>query len=124
VIADTVNIALSDHQVIVNKACDIFTRNSDKAITLNGLASMVATNRNTLTKAFREITGVPPMTWLREFRLRRAAELISNTDISIQNIALDVGCVNQAHFSTIFKKYYNLSPKEYRNIYGIKYISD
>ena len=47
-------------------------------------------------------------------RLQQAKVLLRNTDKSISEIAEAVGFVNYNYFSRIFKKYYHMSPRDYR----------
>lgn len=52
---------------------------------------------------------------LQTKRLNQAAYLLQNTKLSISDISVAVGYDNTSYFHKIFKKYYKISPKEYRN---------
>jgi transcriptional regulator GlxA family with amidase domain len=58
--------------------------------------------------------GISPQEYLMQYRMDKAREMLLESDISIQEIALRVGYDNALTFSKIFKSYYNLSPANYR----------
>ena len=52
--------------------------------------------------------------YLRETRMKKAAELLSTTKLSVAEAAEQVGYINQSKFASVFKKQFGLSPLEYR----------
>jgi two-component system response regulator YesN len=59
------------------------------------------------------------MEMLRNFRLKKAAELlISHPELSIQDVTSKVGFKERTHFNAIFQKKYNMSPSEWRKRNG------
>ena len=59
--------------------------------------------------------------YINEYRLNIATNLLETTDMSIREIAVKVGVNNISYFNKIFKKKFNLTPKEYRkNLKNIK----
>jgi AraC-like DNA-binding protein/mannose-6-phosphate isomerase-like protein (cupin superfamily) len=65
-------------------------------------------------RVFREATGRSPVEYLNEYRCRRAAQLLSDTDAGILGIALDVGFSGAAYFIRTFRRYYGCTPSTYR----------
>ena len=61
----------------------------------------------------KELTGQTPHEFIRRIRLKQAAKLISSGDINVTEVMYACGFSNAASFSTIFKKYYGMSPREY-----------
>ena len=51
---------------------------------------------------------------MNEYGLKIATNLLQTTDMTIMEIALKVGVNNISYFNRIFKKKFNLTPKEYR----------
>ena len=49
-----------------------------------------------------------------EALVRAARELLENSDASLTEIAIDVGCASLQHFSTVFRKVAGVTPSEYR----------
>lgn len=65
-------------------------------------------------KSFKKQTGEPPNQYLIEVRMRKAAELLKNTDWTVAEIALQVGYENQLYFSRLFKSKTGQSPSGFR----------
>ena len=81
---------------------------------INDVAQKIGINRSYLTSIFRQQMGISPQEYLMQYRMDKAREILLESDISIQEIALRVGYDNALTFSKIFKSYYGLSPAHYR----------
>jgi AraC-like DNA-binding protein len=82
--------------------------------TLEGLASSVGYSRAGLSRRFTALVGQSPMSYLAEWRLAVAAELLVTTDASVESVARAVGYANAFAFSTAFKRAHQQSPRAYR----------
>ena len=102
------------YSLLVEAACDYLIENISTDISMNKLARSVASNRNTLSLAFREVLGTSVFAWLRVQRMRRAAKLLASTDYSVLQISIDVGYRSPSNFATTFKEEYSMSPRQYR----------
>lgn len=78
------------------------------------LANLFSISETSLKNYFRGVYGQNISAYLRELRLRKAAELLISTKRSVSDIAEQVGYMNQSKFSAVFKKYYGQTPLEYR----------
>lgn len=67
-----------------------------------------------ICKLIKKNTGLTFKELVQEKRMEKAAELFKNTDYVIEDIIKMVGYENSTYFYKIFKKKYNLSPKEYK----------
>jgi transcriptional regulator GlxA family with amidase domain len=65
-------------------------------------------------RVFKETTGVSPMKHLLSVRLSAAKALLRRTDLSVQEIAKEVGYENALTFSRVFKNSEDIAPSEYR----------
>ena len=65
-------------------------------------------------KIFLEVFKISPKSWLDVQRMKKAAFLLSSTQKSILNIATECGYSTASWFIVQFKKYYNMTPKQYR----------
>ena len=65
-------------------------------------------------RCFRQELGTTPLATLTDFRLRRAAELLRETDRSVSDIAAACGFANSSYFGKVFRRRMNLSPLAYR----------
>lgn len=59
------------------------------------------------------LTGMVPLDYVKIFRLKRAAELLKQDNLQIQEISYQVGFSSPAYFSSCFSKYYKMSPSDY-----------
>ena len=84
---------------------------------LDTLAEQAHMSRRTLTRRFREETGLPPMTWLADARLDRARELLETTDEPVENIGRLTGLGAPASVRAAFHRRIGTSPKEYRALF-------
>jgi len=88
--------------------------NLDKTLSLDALSAIAATNRNIISRGFRLMHGCTLSTWLHQQRMQKAAELLRTTTDSISYIGFCVGYESSAGITNAFKRYYGMTPKEYR----------
>lgn len=65
--------------------------------------------------AFKYLYGVSPYKYLKNMRMEAALDLLLDTENKITVISENLGYKNSGHFAKLFKEYYGISPKEYRN---------
>ena len=63
---------------------------------------------------FNKETGQTFINYLNNYKIERSKDLLKNTNMTLLDISLEVGFNNQSYYSTIFKKYTNMTPQEYR----------
>jgi AraC-like DNA-binding protein len=85
-----------------------------QALTIADVARHFSLSEVTLRRRFREAFSMSPKHYLLELRLNQAQHLLATTDLSMQEIALQMGFFDLAHFSSTFRKYYGLSPSAWR----------
>lgn len=61
----------------------------------------------------KSITGQSGVEFIRDIRMKRAAQLLASTQMRVADVAYQVGLQDLKHFRTVFQKLYNLSPSEY-----------
>ncbi|WP_373990255.1 response regulator [Duganella sp. BuS-21] len=91
---------------------------ADNLAALPGLAEIarnVGTYREKLSQVFREQTGTTVFGFIREERIRRGEELLKETDIDVQDIALLIGFNNAGNFATAFRERMGVTPTAYRH---------
>lgn len=82
-------------------------------ISLDQCAEIAGVSSYTLSKWFKQATGVNFIDYLTELRIKKAQELLRTTDMLINDIAQKVG-YQQRYFNRIFKKQVGVTPSEYR----------
>ncbi|MGX8698439.1 MAG: AraC family transcriptional regulator [bacterium] len=83
-------------------------------ITLSELAAVGNLSKNSCIRIFREHTGVTPGTYLNNYRLQRAVELLQHSEKPITEIAYAVGFSGSSYFTERFRQLYGMTPKEFR----------
>ena len=68
--------------------------------------------------AFKKKYGVSIGQYIVELRLAKSKNLLRNTSFSIAGVASSVGFDSPNYFSSLFKKHFGVSPKEYRKMHG------
>ena len=101
-------------EAYIDHALQYISSNYDH-IKINDIATYIGINRSYLTIIFKEKLEVSPQEYLINYRMRKAAELIKSTNLSIQDISSRIGYENQYNFSKMFKRVYGLSPRNYRD---------
>jgi AraC family transcriptional regulator, activator of mtrCDE len=81
---------------------------------VDAMAHSAGMSRTSFTTRFRATVGRPPMAYLTELRLRRAAGYLSTTAKSVREIAHLTGYGNEASFSKAFSRLFGRPPGEYR----------
>lgn len=86
----------------------------DKPVTLFELARKVAMNVHKLSSGFHQITGTTVFCYHRNVRMKKAVELLEDTDRNLFDIGTEVGYMDGKSFSKEFKKDKGVTPFEYR----------
>ena len=89
-------------------------KNFYKKLTLQDIASAVYISKNAALQIFRETIHISPVSYLIQYRLTRAASLLTSVDISVVRIAERCGFENNSYFCRKFREFYGCSPLEYR----------
>ena len=96
------------------KVIDTVLDDPGKNYTLDSMADIAAMSRATFVRHFEACFSRTPMDYLRDVRLRRAAQLLQTQALPIDNIASRVGYASRSHFSRSFNEQYGVSPAEFR----------
>lgn len=99
---------------VVGRALQLLHENTAHPWTVAELAARVGVSRAALARSFSALVDVPPMTYLTEWRLALAADLLREPDLTLDAVARRVGYSNGFALSTAFKRQYGLSPAQYR----------
>ncbi len=84
-------------------------------INLNDLASKYYLNSSYLSQLFKSETGETFVNYLTSVRMEKSKELLCTTDLKTYKISEMVGYNNPRYFSDVFQKYFNCTPKEFRD---------
>ncbi|MDD3146248.1 MAG: AraC family transcriptional regulator [Candidatus Riflebacteria bacterium] len=86
------------------QARDILDASPEKDVNLEELAETCSVSKSHLCRVFKKLTGQTVTQYLNAVRVSKACELLSETDLSIEAIALKTGFNNPSYFFRVFKK--------------------
>lgn len=113
---DTVKIStIKPYSPYVRKSLNYIKENYQNPITIDFICSQFNINKSYFCNIFKKETNYTFTNYLNYFRIEKSKELLSNTDLSILDIALMVGYTNQSYYSTMFKKFTTITPIDFRN---------
>jgi Adenosine deaminase len=83
-------------------------------LTLTLLADVLHLSPYHLQRTFKRLAGATPAAYMQQIRIREAMKLLASTNLTITDIAEQVGFTNAAHFATRFQTITGLTPTQYR----------
>ncbi|MEK6720977.1 MAG: helix-turn-helix domain-containing protein [Chloroflexota bacterium] len=95
---------------------DLILAQPEQPHSVDSLAASASMSRTAFATAFATSFGQTPMAFVREVRLRRAAELLRTTTLSIDGIARAVGYDSRSQFSRAFQRLFMEAPGRYRQV--------
>ncbi|ONI92389.1 AraC family transcriptional regulator [Saccharothrix sp. ALI-22-I] len=104
--------ALGDE--IVGPALRAMHDEPQRAWTVAELAARAGASRAALARRFTTLVGVPPLTYLTEWRMELAANLLTEPDATVGSVARAVGYADGFAFSTAFKRVRGVRPSDHR----------
>jgi AraC-like DNA-binding protein len=99
---------------VVGRALRLLQGDPVRSWTVAGLAAETGVSRSALARNFTDLVGVPPMTYLKQWRLARTADLLLDQDLTLDAIARRVGYSDGLTLSAAFKSARGVSPRQYR----------
>lgn len=78
------------------------------------VAEQMAISPRQFYRKFKEISGVPPSDLIKRYRMEKAAKLLLDESLSIQDVILDVGISSRSYFYKEFTRRFGMTPKDYR----------
>lgn len=85
-------------------------------ISINTLSNICEYSEYHFMRFFKKHIGLTCIQYINNFRLEKASILLTSTNSPIMDISLEVGFDNLSYFNKLFKRKYNLTPKEFRNL--------
>lgn len=104
---------------LVSNAMHYIEHHYSQNLTVRQLADELNVNINRLISVFQTETGRTPGNYIQNVRLTQASHLLSNTDLSVQNISTMVGIPDANYFIKLFKREYSMTPNQYRKFYRL-----
>ncbi|MDR0248166.1 MAG: response regulator [Oscillospiraceae bacterium] len=83
-------------------------------LSLESIAALIPANPSHLSRTFKKDTGESLTEYISRFRVEKAKELLTETDMLAYEVAEAVGFNDPTYFSLVFKRYAGVSPKDFR----------
>ena len=99
----------------LRRAMQFVEAHIDEPINLERLAAVVRMSPFHFHRQFKRSTGLTPREYIRRVRIDRAKALLSDSDLPIVDVAVQVGFADQSHFTVAFRHATAMTPKTYRN---------
>ena len=99
----------------IDKVMETIEKHLDNGdLMVEDIANEVNMSRSVFFKKLKTLTGLSPVEFLREIRMKRAAQLIETDEYNMAQIAYMVGLNDSHYFSKCFKQQYGMTPTEYK----------
>ena len=113
--------SLSNHKnkaavELTNRFKELLHQNIKTTRKVSDFAIMLNISPNHLNKTIKLITQKSPSTWIRETLVNESKVLLFQSDLSIQEIASELGIDDQSYFARLFKKQEGITPVDFRKM--------
>ena len=99
-----------------DECLDFIHKHYGEDLTVQDISDHIAIDRTYLYRQFMQNLGISPQTYLIDYRITQACELLRTTALRVSEIAYAVGFRDFSDFSKQFKKRTHLSPSQYRSL--------
>ncbi|MEA4889140.1 MAG: AraC family transcriptional regulator [Clostridiaceae bacterium] len=99
----------------VNTVINFIEQNYFRKITLDELSSITYLSTYYLLRLFKKYTGYTPGEYINKYRLDFSKKLLLEPELTIKQIALNLGFNTHSYFSKLFRQSTGLSPEQFRN---------
>jgi transcriptional regulator GlxA family with amidase domain len=102
-------------EIKIKNACFLLNERVNQEIDAKKLAEDLNMGYSNFRRLFTKYTGLPPLQYHTQLRIRRAEILLSTTNMPIKEISAELGFESSYYFSRIFKEKTKITPAKYRN---------
>ena len=115
--SDTQNIPMSQDNMRIRKMMAFIHNRFTDDISVSEIAGIADISERECLRCFRKTIQLSPIQYLLKYRIMQGAEMLSaNPADSISEIAALCGFDSPSNFSKVFKRFYNCTSREYRNM--------
>lgn len=104
----------SPDEEFLSKLVNIIEENIEESeFNIDQLSRDIGMSHSNVYKKLKALTGMTIIGFVKDFRLKRASQLLEQNKISITDVCFKVGYTDRRHFSQEFKKKFGISPSQY-----------
>ncbi|CAM4323945.1 hybrid sensor histidine kinase/response regulator transcription factor [Zobellia roscoffensis] len=108
------NKTSKDNAIFMEKLYELMDDNLDNAnLDFNQIAKNLYINRTQFYQKVKSITNQTPMELMKDYRIKKAADLLRKNNYSVSEVCSMVGFKSRTHFTNLFKKMYKTTPGKY-----------
>ena len=105
----------SNDEILMSKVMKTINEHlADPTLNVEMLAANVGMSRVHMHRKLKELTNQSARDFIRSIRLKQAANLLREKNLSVSEVAYATGFSNLSHFSNTFRDFYGISPSEYK----------
>lgn len=83
-------------------------------VTLQSIATSASISRSEASRCFQSYLHTSPVSYLLKYRVERAMQLLRDTNMTVEAVALECGFSSSAYFCKLFRSQTGMTPKQYR----------
>jgi AraC-like DNA-binding protein len=99
----------------ISVALSLIHRHPERDWTVSSLAQHASMSRSSFAARFTQLVGVPPLRYLVNWRMNKAVELLHDKQLTVKEVAIQVGYSSEVVFSQVFKRWSGCPPGLYRH---------
>ncbi len=99
----------------IYKSVTYIHNNLNNNLTIEILSRFAGISRTLFIQRFKKSVGNTPLSYIKEWRLTKAKQLLNFSDLSIVEISVLIGYNSPSAFNRVFKNTYHISPNRFRN---------
>ena len=109
------SLRMLDSGLLMRALLDVMERQLDNnTLTVDELVEEMGMGRTVFFNKLKSMTGLSPVEFIREMRIKRAAQLLEERQYNITEVTYMVGMNDSRYFAKCFKNTYGVTPSEYR----------
>lgn len=113
--ADSIVCTTTEQADFIRKFLQVVEENLDhEELGSTFIAEQMLMGPRQFYRKFKEISGMSPSDLIKDYRMEKAARLLENEELSIQDVISDVGISSRAYFYKEFTRKFGMTPKNYR----------
>jgi signal transduction histidine kinase/DNA-binding response OmpR family regulator len=102
-------------ELFIMRVKDEVEKNIDNsAFLIDDLVANLATSRTVFFKKLKSLTGLAPIDFIRDIKIRHAARLLKTGEYTVKDVAFMIGISDSKYFSRCFKSIFGMTPTEYK----------
>lgn len=109
-------VSTEGYSVLVKQAVDYINLNFSQELSLPFIAETINVSPSHLSKKFKKETGFTVTEFINMKRIHEAKRLLEKTDHSITDIAILIGFDDPGYFTSVFRKFVGMTPREYMKV--------